>query len=398
MQIKLSKAKSLLEQYIHSEGRHWKSKVRELVDDAFLAYDGRLDYLKLTWDDYGLDTMAVLLQDKLDNQFGVDETRFSGCVAGLEKLSSFVHSTYSKYEEVPELVFDEIISDIKITPSANDGEDLGNTESEIISNKLLEYTRSIVIQYSYKPVLIKAICELSLKSSVIDLDEVLDYFDAFYRKMYLKYSVCEKANSIFSRLNHSKLLALDLLRNNPIQILEKAKIITISNDGKTITILSDIQKEIVKNRELIQKECDAVLDTYYEKLVSLSDTRYSVYEHTNPYGRKKRGITRSECKDRIGYKDSCVILATKLTFDEADKILDETELEIDLVDYYGDPLHVLSFDSNGKLINSYDSILEAACLLGIKPAYIKACCRGEVKDSRYEWKYGDKYISEFLGN
>ena len=56
MQIKLSKAKSLLEQYIHSEGRHWKSKVRELVDDAFLAYDGRLDYLKLTWDDYGLDT------------------------------------------------------------------------------------------------------------------------------------------------------------------------------------------------------------------------------------------------------------------------------------------------------------------------------------------------------
>ena len=114
MQIKLSKAKSLLEQYIHSEGRHWKSKVRELVDDAFLAYDGRLDYLKLTWDDYGLDTIAVLLQDKLDNQFGLDETRFSDCVAGLEKLSSFVHSTYSKYEEVPELVFDEIIPDIKI--------------------------------------------------------------------------------------------------------------------------------------------------------------------------------------------------------------------------------------------------------------------------------------------
>ncbi len=398
MQIKLSKAKSLLEQYIHSEGRHWRAKVRALVDDAFFAYDGRSDYLKLTWDDFGLDTIAVALQDKLDSQLSLDETRFSNCVSGLDKLSSFVRSTYSEYEEVPELVFDEVVSDFEKAEYEDDGEVVDNTQSDIISNKLHDYTKNIVIQYSYKPVLIKAICELSSKSSDIDLEEILNYFEAFYRKMYLKHSVCEKANSIFSRLNHSKLLALDLLRNNPVHILEKAKIITISNDGKTITIFSDIQKELSKNRELVQEECDAVLDTYYEKLKSVSDTRYSVYEHTNPYGRKKRGITRSECKDRIGHKDSCVILATKLTFEEADKILNETNLEIDLVDYYGDPLHILLFDSNGKLINSYDSILEAACLIGIKPAYIKACCRGEVKDSRYEWRYGDKYISEFFGN
>lgn len=398
MQIKLSKAKSLLEQYIHSEGRHWRAKVRALVDDAFFAYDGRSDYLKLTWDDFGLDTIAVALQDKLDSQLGLDETRFSNCVSGLEKLSIFVRSTYSKYEEVPELIFDEVVSDFGKTEYEDDGEVVDNIQSEIISNKLRDYTKNIVIQYSYKPVLIKAICELSAKSYDIDLDEILNYFEAFYRKMYLKHSVCEKANSIFSRLNHSELLALDLLRNNPVQILEKAKIITTSNDGKTITVLSDIQKELSKNRELVQEECDAVLDTYYEKLKSASDTRYSVYEHTNPYGRKKRGITRSECKDRIGQKDSCDILATKLTFEEANKILNETNLEIDLVDYYGDPLHILLFDSNRKLINSYDSILEAACLIGIKPAYIKACCRGEVKDSRYEWRYGDKYISEFFGN
>ena len=69
-------------------------------------------------------------------------------------------------------------------------------------------------------------------------------------------------------------------------------------------------------------------------------------------------------------------------------------MTIDLVDYYDDPLHLLLFDSNHKLINAFDSVLEAACLLGLKPSYIKACCRGEESNPRYIWEYGEKYLSE----
>jgi hypothetical protein len=86
---------------------------------------------------------------------------------------------------------------------------------------------------------------------------------------------------------------------------------------------------------------------------------------------------------------------TGLTLDQAFEILDNTPMDIDLVEYYEDPLHLLLFDGENRLINAFDSVLEAASLLGLKPSYIKACCRGEESHPRYIWRYGDKYLASF---
>ena len=396
MQIKLSKAKSLLEQYIHSEGRHWKAKVRSLVDDAFFAYNGQSDYLKLTWDDFGLDTIAVVLQDKLDNQLSLDETRFSDCVAGLEKLSSFVRSTYAKYEEVPELVLDEVVSGFENAENEDDGKAVNNTKSEAISNKLRDYTKNMVIQFSYKPLLVKAIVHLSRDGDTVNLNDVLTYFLRYYTEKYLLGYPRENGLSIFSKLNSSKLLALDVIRKNPIQILSQKGLLSLASDGYTISIPRDVYLEIRQYAAEIRKNCDQVLDAYYNRLSAIEDKKFSVYEFTNPYGRKKIGITRSECKSRLIGVDQCAIVASELSFEEANNYLNSYQADIERINYFNHPLHILQFDKSGQLINSFDSILEASCLLGIRKSYIKSCCKKEVDDSKYIWEYGESYIAAHI--
>jgi hypothetical protein len=182
-----------------------------------------------------------------------------------------------------------------------------------------------------------------------------------------------------------------MLRKMPIAILEKQGFITLNTNSDIVCIDEEIVRELREDSDDVEKVCDEILAKYFGKLSE--DTRYSVYEHTNPFGNKKRGVTRSECRERIGNRDSCVILESGLTLDQAYEILDNTEMDIDLVEYYEDPLHLLLFDGENRLINAFDSVLEAASLLGLKPSYIKACCRGEESHPRYIWRYGDKYLA-----
>ena len=389
MQVVLADVKLSFEKFIFSEGRHWKSKVKALVEDAFYAYEGQLDYLRKVWDDFGLDDLAIQIYDKLNKEEGGLQKDLTNYLSALEKLSTYIHAEYHTYENVPDLLVSREMAE---DPSVD------KTENRIISasNLLLNYCQNIVIQYSYKPVLIKAICKLSNKGNLISMDDLLLYFEHFYSRMYLKYGIAERNNSIFSKLTHSKILAANLLRTNPIPILEKAHIIKMSNDGYSIIIPDEIMEEIPRNCSDIYKLCDAVLSEYYSKLLKLTDNRYSIYEHTNPWGRKKCGITRSECRDRNGQADQCIIVKQGLTLDEAREVIDNYEYGVERLDYFDHPLHILMLSKDGCLINAFDSILEASCILGMKPATIKAFCRGEIESPKYNWAYGETFIFSYI--
>lgn len=389
MQVVLADVKLSFEKFIFSEGRHWKSKVKALVDDAFYAYDGQVDYLRKVWDDFGIDDLAIQIYDKLDQESSGSQKDISNYLSALEKLSSYIRAEYLTYKDVPDLLeFQEEPADNSFAKTEH------NTSVE--SNLLLDYCKNIVIQYSYKPVLIKAICKLSNNGNVIGIDDLLLYFEQFYSRMYLKYGVAEKSNSIFSKLTHSKIFASSLLRTNPIAILEKANIIQLSKDGFSIVVSDVIMEEIPRNRSEICKLCDSVLSEYYLKLTKVVDNRYSIFEHTNPWGRKKCGITRSECRDRNGQADQCIIVKQGMTLDEAREEIANYEYGVERLDYFDHPLHILMLSKDGRLINAFDSIKEASCILGMKPATIKSFCRGEAESPKYNWAYGETFVFSYV--
>ena len=298
--------------------------------------------------------------------------------SAINKLSEFLHSTYADYYDVP------VICDVEESEKAT-------APVRVNKHVLLNYCKSMMIQYSYKPLLVKCLVHFSTIKTSVSVDEVLEYYEKYYLARFYDNLMREQNNSVFAKLNFSRIMAKDMLRKMPIAILEKQGFISVNTQSDTIQLLDETLFELREDSAEIESACDEILTTYFNKLGE--DTRYSVYEHTNPFGNKKRGVTRSECRERNGNRDSCVIIKSGITLDEAYDILDSTEMDIDLVEYYGNPLHLLLFDGENRLINAFDSVLEAASLLGLKPAYIKACCRGEESHPRYIWRYGDKYLS-----
>ena len=90
--------------------------------------------------------------------------------------------------------------------------------------------------------------------------------------------------------------------------------------------------------------------------------------------------------------DQCLIVKQGLTLEEAREVIDNYEYGVERLDYFNHPLHILMLTKDGVLINAFDSIKEASCILGIKPATIKAFCRGEAESPKYIWAYGETYI------
>ena len=138
MQVVLADVKLSFEKFIFSEGRHWKSKVKALVDDAFYAYDGQVDYLRKVWDDFGIDELAIQIYDKLDQESSGSQKDISNYLSALEKLSSYIRAEYLTYKDVPDLLeFQEEPADNSFAKTEH------NTSVE--SNLLLDYCKNIVI-------------------------------------------------------------------------------------------------------------------------------------------------------------------------------------------------------------------------------------------------------------
>ena len=104
MQVVLADVKLSFEKFIFSEGRHWKSKVKALVDDAFYAYDGQVDYLLKVWDDFGIDDLAIQIYDKLDQESSGSQKDISNYLSALEKLSSYIRAEYLTHKDVPDFL------------------------------------------------------------------------------------------------------------------------------------------------------------------------------------------------------------------------------------------------------------------------------------------------------
>lgn len=380
MQTTIHEIKQAFFNYLNSEGRRWRSKLEACVENAFLGYSGQQDYLRLAWDEFGIDAVLISVIDYLDDNKMETEKVLPEFTAAINKLSEFLHATYASYHDVPMIV------------------DAVEKEPEVVStwlnnHHLLNYCKSMVIQYSYKPLLIKCLLHFATYKQQILVDDVLAYFEKYYLTRFYANLMREQNNSVFAKLNFSRIMAKDMLRKMPIAILEKQGFISFDPGSDSLQFLDETALEIREDTVEIEAVCDSILTAYFDKLGE--DVRYSVYEHTNPFGNKKRGITRSECRERNGNRDSCIMVQTGLTLDQAFEILDKTPMDIDLVEYYEDPLHLLLFDGENRLINAFDSVLEAASLLGLKPSYIKACCRGEESHPRYIWRYGDKYLASF---
>ena len=341
--------------------------------------------MRLAWDEFGIDTILLTVIDRIDSGKENSANVITDFNVAIHKLSEYLKATYSDYYDIPLL--------ITSTENNNIEKAEKNPLEANVTNSFVEYCKKMKIQYSYKPVLAKCIVHYAVSKKAITIDEILDFYEKYYLERFLKNMVREQSNSIFSKLNYSKLSARDLLLRMPIAIFEKQYFVSVDKHNGIINFPSNVVDEIRANVDEINITCDNILREYYENIKS--DIRYKIYEHTNPYGNKKRGITRSECRERHGIHDRCIFIESEISIETARDIIQNSDADIKIVDYYGNPLHLLLFDANYNLINAFDSVLEAACLLGLKPSYIKACCRGEENHPRYIWKYGEEYLLNF---
>jgi len=383
--MKISELKKDFKNYLTLQNPEWSlQRVGTNSTDAFFALNNNLinNFFTAIWDEFGIDNIYLAIYDFLLAKN--DEralSRSKGYRNAMLGLSNYLHNRFKSLNEFLNSIESSNINEM------NEIEESNNKKINLI-----DYCRETSISYSYKIVLMKAILNIIKEGESLSIDNILNYFDNFYTNKYLSNSLMEKPDSIFSKLNFDLNKAKSLIVKQPLNILYEEGILLHIENG--IVLQQYVNEQIILDYEEILRQCNERLKKYYSKLNNDYHYFYSIYEYINSHGDSRFGVTRAEFNGREGEKDSCILRYSKLNDDEAYKILEKLRENNATVNYFGNPLHILQFDKNGRLINSFDSIFEAGCIVGRKPLDIKAYCKGEKEDLFFIWKYGKESLIE----
>lgn len=136
-------------------------------------------------------------------------------------------------------------------------------------NPFLAQIKNTPMQYSYKPVFMKALLDCADQNGVSDIDDVVEYFIKYYKKMKSEHGYVEKEDSVFSKSEFSIKDARKIILTYPCAIFEKDGVIIFNKQEGTIKIVKNIWETLSeKDISELHKICDDKIKSYFGNLKS----------------------------------------------------------------------------------------------------------------------------------
>lgn len=136
-----------------------------------------------------------------------------------------------------------------------------------IVDKFMSFIEKMDMSYSYKPVLIKAMLEYADEKGRVALEEVVDYFIAFYESRREQGLVVEKSNSLYTKGGYTKKDVEKNILANPFKRFADMRFLQRNKAVEMIEFNPIIFKKLTEeDKNNILKLCDEKLEQYYAKL------------------------------------------------------------------------------------------------------------------------------------
>lgn len=131
----------------------------------------------------------------------------------------------------------------------------------------MDMIRKMDMSYSYKPVLIKAILRYADEKGRVRLEDIADYFRAYYEGRRAAGLVVEKANSIFAKGNYTNSEAQKNILANPFKRFEDMQMLRHTRTLGIIQVDEAVWKRLGEGEKAeIEKVCEEKLEGYYQRL------------------------------------------------------------------------------------------------------------------------------------
>ena len=131
----------------------------------------------------------------------------------------------------------------------------------------MDMIRKMDMSYSYKPVLIKAILRYADERGRVRLEDIADYFRAYYEGRRAAGLVVEKANSIFAKGNYTNSEAQKNILVNPFKRFEDMQMLRHTRTLGIIQVDEAVWKRLGEGEKAeIEKVCEEKLEGYYQRL------------------------------------------------------------------------------------------------------------------------------------
>lgn len=131
----------------------------------------------------------------------------------------------------------------------------------------MDMIRKMDMSYSYKPVLIKAILRYADEKGRVRLEDIADYFRAYYEGRRAAGLVVEKANSIFAKGNYTNSEAQRNILANPFKRFEDMQMLRHTRTLGIIQVDEAVWKRLGEGEKAeIERVCEEKLESYYQRL------------------------------------------------------------------------------------------------------------------------------------
>ncbi len=128
--------------------------------------------------------------------------------------------------------------------------------------------QKMLMDHSYKPVLIKAILQYADEKGRVKLDDIVFYFRAFYEGRHSVGLAVEKSNSIFTKGDYSNNDVVKCILSNPFKRFEDMQMMHHTRTLGIIQVDEVVWKHLSQNdKSEIEKICNMKLDEYYARLM-----------------------------------------------------------------------------------------------------------------------------------
>ena len=132
----------------------------------------------------------------------------------------------------------------------------------------MDMIRKMDMSYSYKPVLIKAILRYADEKGRVRLEDIADYFRAYYEGRRAAGLVVEKANSIFAKGNYTNSEAQRNILANPFKRFEDMQMLRHTKTLGIIQVDEAVWKRLGEEEKAeIERVCGEKLEGYYLRKV-----------------------------------------------------------------------------------------------------------------------------------